>query len=76
VFANVDTEPPHFLEFERWWGDYYLLTRAEIEWITQNLFAGNKLWSGTVKADETRVFDLRQVKVPILLFATCSKTKS
>jgi hypothetical protein len=25
VFANADTEPPRFLEFERWWGGYYLL---------------------------------------------------
>ncbi|HXX10909.1 MAG TPA: DUF3141 domain-containing protein, partial [Burkholderiales bacterium] len=24
VFANVDTEPPRFLEFERWWGGFYL----------------------------------------------------
>ena len=50
VFANVDTEPPRFLEFERWWGGYFLMNREEIEWITQNLFVGNKLWSGAVKA--------------------------
>ena len=42
VFANVDTETERFLEFERWWGGYYLLNREEIEWITQNLFVGNK----------------------------------
>jgi pimeloyl-ACP methyl ester carboxylesterase len=23
VFANVDSEPPRFLEFERWWGGFY-----------------------------------------------------
>lgn len=22
VYANIDTEPPRFLEFERWWGAY------------------------------------------------------
>jgi hypothetical protein len=43
VYANVDTEPPRFLEFERWWGGFYLLNREEIEWIVQNLFVGNKL---------------------------------
>ncbi|HWH68749.1 MAG TPA: DUF3141 domain-containing protein, partial [Candidatus Sulfotelmatobacter sp.] len=32
VFANVDTEPPRFLDFERWWGSYYLMNREEIEW--------------------------------------------
>ena len=35
VFANVDTEPPRFLEFERWWGGFYMMNREEIEWITQ-----------------------------------------
>ena len=70
VFANIDTEPPRFLEFERWWGGYFLMNREEIEWITQNLFVGNKVWSGTVKAGPGAVFDLRQIKVPIVLFAS------
>jgi pimeloyl-ACP methyl ester carboxylesterase len=70
VFANVDTEPPRFLEFERWWGGFYLMNGEEIEWITQNLFVGNKLWSGTVKAGAKGVFDLREIKVPIILFAS------
>jgi pimeloyl-ACP methyl ester carboxylesterase len=70
VFANVDTEPPRFLEFERWWGGFYLMNREEIEWITQNLFVGNKLWSGTVKAGSGGVFDLREIKAPIVLFAS------
>ncbi len=70
VFANVDTEPPRFLDFERWWGGFYLMNREEIEWITQNLFVGNKLWSGTVKAGDGGVFDLREIKVPIVLFAS------
>ena len=25
VFDKVDTEPPRFLDFERWWGGYYLM---------------------------------------------------
>ena len=54
VFANADTEPARFLEFERWWGGYFLLNREEIEWITQNLFVGNRLWSGSVKAGQAR----------------------
>jgi pimeloyl-ACP methyl ester carboxylesterase len=70
LFANVDTEPPRFLEFERWWGGFYLMNREEIEWITQNLFVGNRLWSGTVKAGDGGVFDLRELKVPIVLFAS------
>ncbi len=70
MFANVDTETERFLEFERWWGGYYLLNREEIEWITRNLFVGNKLWSGTMKAGARGVFDLREIKVPIVMFAS------
>ena len=70
VFANIDTEPPRFLEFERWWGGYFLMNSEEIEWITQNLFVGNKVWSGAVKAGPGAMFDLREIKVPIVLFAS------
>ncbi len=49
LYANVDTEPPRFLEFERWWGGFYLMNREEIEWITRNLFVGNKVWKGTTR---------------------------
>jgi pimeloyl-ACP methyl ester carboxylesterase len=70
VFADIDTESERFLEFERWWGGYYLLNREEIEWITQNLFVGNQLWSGTVKGGPTGALDLRQIKVPIVMFAS------
>src|SRR5512135_1122525 len=69
VFANVDTEPSRFLDFERWWGGYFLLNREEIEWITQNLFVGNKVWSGASNGGAGGLFDLRQIKAPIVLFA-------
>jgi pimeloyl-ACP methyl ester carboxylesterase len=69
LFANVDTEPPRFLEFERWWGGFYLMNREEIEWITRNLFVGNKLWTGT-KGVGGKAFDLRDIKAPIVLFAS------
>lgn len=70
VYDNADTEPPRFLEFERWWGGYYLMNREEIEWITRNLFVGNKLWSGEVDSAEGRGFDLRDIKSPIVLMAS------
>ena len=70
VFANADTEPPRFLEFERWYGGFYLMNREEIEWITRNLFVGNKLWKGGVQTGDGGVFDLRAMKVPIILFAS------
>jgi len=70
LFANVDTEPPRFLEFERWWGGYYLMNREEIEWIVRNLFVGNQLWTGREQAANGRFFDLRQIKSPIIMFAS------
>ena len=70
LFDKADTEPPRFLEFERWWGGYYLMNREEIEWITRNLFVGNKLWTGDTKAASGKAFDLRDIKSPIVLFAS------
>ncbi|APA87699.1 DUF3141 domain-containing protein [Paraburkholderia sprentiae WSM5005] len=70
LFSNIDTEPPRFLEFERWWGSYYLMNREEIEWITRNLFVGNKLWSGGVTNGSGQTFDLREIRSPIILFAS------
>ncbi|GAB3444202.1 DUF3141 domain-containing protein [Massilia solisilvae] len=70
LYANVDTEAPRFLDFERWWGGYYLMNREEIEFITKNLFVGNKLWSGDVNSASGNAFDLRDIKSPIVLFAS------
>jgi len=70
LYDQVDTEPARFLEFERWWGGYYLMSREEIEWITRNLFVGNKLWSGDVKSADGSSFDLREIRSPIVLFAS------
>jgi pimeloyl-ACP methyl ester carboxylesterase len=70
LFANIDTEPPRFLEFERWWGGFYLMNREEIEWITKNLFVGNKLWKGGTPGVGGNAFDLRSIKAPIVLFAS------
>lgn len=70
LYRNVDTETARFLEFERWWGGYFLMNREEIEWITSNLFIGNKLWSGEVKGPNGKPFDLREIKSPIVLFAS------
>ena len=70
VYKDADTEPARYLDFERWWGTYYLLNREEIEFITRNLFVGNKLWSGEVKGAGGAGFDLRAIKMPIILFAS------
>ncbi len=70
LFANADTEPPRFLDFERWWSGFYLMNREEIEWITSNLFVGNRLWSGAVQSKRGAFFDLREIRTPVVLFAS------
>jgi pimeloyl-ACP methyl ester carboxylesterase len=70
LFANIDDEGARFLEFERWWGGFYLLNREEIEWIVDNLFVGNKVWDGGVRAEAGKTLDLRSIKSPIVIFAS------
>jgi pimeloyl-ACP methyl ester carboxylesterase len=70
LFSRIDTEPPRFLEFERWWGGYFLMNRAEIKWIVENLFVGNRLAAGEAEWSEGRAFDLRSIRSPIVVFAS------
>ncbi len=70
LYAKIDTEPERFLEFERWWGGHFMMDREEIKWIVENLFVGNKLASGEAEWSQGRAFDLREIKSPIILFAS------
>jgi pimeloyl-ACP methyl ester carboxylesterase len=70
LYANVDVEAPRFLEFERWWGGFYLFNDAEIRWIVNNLFVGNKLSAGDARLGPGRFFDLKSIKSPIIVFAS------
>jgi pimeloyl-ACP methyl ester carboxylesterase len=70
LYANIDVEPPRFLEFERWWGGFYLFNEEEIRWIVNNLFVGNKLSSGEARLGPGRYFDLKSIKQPIIVFAS------
>jgi pimeloyl-ACP methyl ester carboxylesterase len=70
LYANIDTEAERFLEFERWWGGFYLFNEEEIRWIVNNLFVGNKLASGEARLGPGRYFDLKSIKQPIIIFAS------
>jgi hypothetical protein len=70
VYSKVDSEPPRFLEFEKWWGSPVLLNAEEMQTIADKLFVGNKLVSGELhSSDGTRV-DLRNIKSPIIVFCS------
>jgi pimeloyl-ACP methyl ester carboxylesterase len=70
LFSKIDTEPARFLEFERWWGGFFLMNRDEIKWIVDNLFVGNRLAAGKAEWSEDETFDLRRIRSPIILFAS------
>jgi pimeloyl-ACP methyl ester carboxylesterase len=70
LFSHIDTEPPRFLEFERWWGGYSLMNESEIRWIVENLFIGNRLARGEAKAAPHSFFDLKAIRSPIIVFSS------
>jgi pimeloyl-ACP methyl ester carboxylesterase len=70
LFANVDTEPPRFLDFERWWGGYFLMNEAELRWILDNLFVGNRLARGEAMAAPHTFYDLKSIHSPIIVFSS------
>ena len=70
LFADVDDEADRFLDFERWWGGFYLMNEEEIRWIGHNLFIGNKLAQGEARLGPGRYFDLKAIKQPIIVFAS------
>jgi pimeloyl-ACP methyl ester carboxylesterase len=70
LFDDIDEEAPRFLDFERWWGGFYLMNEEEIRWVVNNLFIGNKLSQGEARLGPGRYFDLKAIKQPIIVFAS------
>jgi hypothetical protein len=71
LLDKADTEPPRFLEFERWWGGYFLMNREEIVGIVDQLFVGNKLARGEITSADGRVrIDLRNIRSPICVLCS------
>jgi pimeloyl-ACP methyl ester carboxylesterase len=70
VYANVDAEPPRFLEFEKWWGSPVLLNAGEMQAIADDLFVGNKLSCGGLRGRSGVRIDLRNITSPIIVFCS------
>lgn len=70
LLANIDTERERFLEFERWWTGFYLLSKAEITAIVENLFVGNKLERGEYRICPGCTVDLKRIGNPLVIFAS------
>lgn len=70
VFANPEGAKDRFLEFERWWGGFFMMTKEEISWIVENLFIGNKLGKNEAFLEPGRPIDLKKITVPVICFAS------
>ncbi len=70
VWADVDRAAGRYLDFEKWWGGHVTLNAAEMQFIVDQLFIGNRLASGELTfSDGTRV-DLRNIASPIIVFCS------
>ncbi len=67
---NVDSERERFLEFERWWGGFFRLNEAEIRWIVEQLFVGNRLVRNMAQLEPGRTVDVKNIRAPIIVFAS------
>jgi len=70
LYAKGDKARARFLDFERWWGGLHLMNEAEMRWIVENLFVGNKLASGEAQLAPGRPIDLKAIKAPVIVFAS------
>ncbi|MDY0362626.1 MAG: DUF3141 domain-containing protein [Desulforegulaceae bacterium] len=71
VYENVDTEEERFLEFERWWGGFFMMTKDEIHFIVDSLFVGNRLERGKLRLDDKEnEVDIKNITDPIIVFAS------
>ncbi|MDD2867373.1 DUF3141 domain-containing protein [Neomegalonema sp.] len=70
LFRDVDDCERTFLDFERWWGGFFLLTEREIRWIVEQLFVGNRLVKNEARLEPGRPIDLKAIRAPIIVFAS------
>jgi len=70
LFINIDKLKNRYLKFEEWWNSYYMMTEEEIELIINKLFIENSLEKGEFHFSEGKKIDLKDLKDPIVLFAS------
>ena len=70
LYSKVDESRDSFLEFERWWGGYHFNNEAEIRWIIEEIFIGNRLARGQAQLEPGHPLDLKAIRSPIIVFAS------
>ena len=70
VWSKVDAEGERYLNFEKWWNGYFIMTAEEIRFIVSNLFMGNKLEKGQLEVNQGEKIDLKNLEDPVVVFAS------
>ena len=70
LYRDIDKGDAAFLEFETWWGGFFLLTEPEIRWIVEQLFVGNRLAKNEARLEPGRPVDIKSIRAPIIAFAS------
>ncbi|WP_150722504.1 DUF3141 domain-containing protein [Pandoraea capi] len=70
LYANVDSEAPRYLGFEKYWGGHVFLNAQEMQYIVDNLFVGNRLTSAELITSDGIRLDLRNIRSPIVVFCS------
>jgi len=70
LFRDIDRGGERFLEFQKWWGGYFWMNEAEIRWIVEQLFVGNKLARGDAMLEHAMRVDMKKIRAPIIVFAS------
>src|SRR5579863_794835 len=70
LYSKIDTEAERYLGFERWWGGHVNLNAAEIQFIVDELFVGNRLAAGLIRTSGGAAIDLRTIRSPIVVFCS------
>lgn len=69
LYSDIDKQEDRYLDFERWWGGFFFMTKEEIHFITQSLFVGNELEQGKLSVSSDKI-DLKNIQAPIIVFAS------
>lgn len=70
LFGQIDTRAPDYIDFDRWWSGFYFMNAAEIRWIIENIFLGNRLARGEAVLDDGTRIDLARITSPLVVFAS------
>ncbi len=70
LYSKIDTEEKRFLDFEKWWGGFFLLSKEEIRFIAGNLFVSDEFEQGFLQLHEGSYINLKNLKDPIVIFAS------